>query len=122
MAGSLSKKRSTTADSSLLDDAKRFGMSAEDIASLSLAEASGHGAEAVWRANEPAVRAFVFTATQWRTAQLTTETGARIYWVGLDYAGVRAGLEGLQIPVTPNLWAGLMVMEQEARSALNGDG
>ncbi|MCF1744618.1 DUF1799 domain-containing protein [Paradevosia shaoguanensis] len=94
-------------------------MSDADIEALIQVDEVARGAGTVWRVNEPAVRAFAFSATQWRTTQLRTETGAKIYWIGLDYAGVRAGLDGLGVPITPDLWAGLMVMENEAQKALN---
>lgn len=45
---------------------------------------------------------------------------AHTYWVGFDYAGVTAGLCGAGISATPELWAGLRVMEAAARNVLNG--
>ena len=44
----------------------------------------------------------------------------QVYWQGLDYAGVEAGLRGNGIDATPDIWAGLRVMEAAARNALNG--
>jgi Phage related hypothetical protein (DUF1799) len=66
------------------------------------------------------VTAFLAAASQWRTGVRADRSGIRTLWIGLDYAGVRAGLEALRLDVTPDLWAGLTVMEAAARDALNG--
>jgi len=75
----------------------------------------------VWADNWDTVLAFLAVATQWRIA---ANGGGlepvRHYWIGLDYAGVAAGLAGHGIAGTPDLWAGLRVMEAAARNALNG--
>lgn len=42
-------------------------------------------------------------------------------YIGFDYSAVRVGLKAMQIDITPKLWAGLLVMEQAARAALNGE-
>lgn len=43
-----------------------------------------------------------------------------VYWQGLDYAGVEAGLRGAGIYAPAALWSGLRTMEAAARNALNG--
>lgn len=74
----------------------------------------------MWPQNVPVVRAWLAVSTQWRTAPLPLPLGGGPYWIGLDYAGVVAGLGALGIVVTPQLWSGLMIMEDEAIRALNG--
>lgn len=64
------------------------------------------------------VRVFLAVSTQWRAIARGME--GQVYWQGLDYAGVSAGLAGAGINSTPSLWAGLRVMEAAARDALNG--
>jgi hypothetical protein len=62
------------------------------------------------------VHAFVTVASQWRV--VATPLGELLY-LGLDYAGVSAGLAAESIAVTPELWRGLRIMEAAARDALN---
>lgn len=57
-------------------------------------------------------------STQWRAIGRGME--GSVYWLGLDYAGVSAGLAGAGIADTPEIWAGLRMMEGAARNALNG--
>ena len=64
------------------------------------------------------VEAFQAICTQWRA--ITLGMGGSVYWQGLDYAGVAAGLAGAGIAAAPPIWAGLRVMEAAARNALNG--
>ncbi len=45
--------------------------------------------------------------------------GARCHVVGLDYAGVKCGLDAAGIALTPELFFGLRIMEDEARAVLN---
>ena len=68
--------------------------------------------------NVPVVSAFLAIGTQWRTASLGM---GGLVWIGLDYAGARAALDALQIPVTSWLWKGLVIMEQAAKAALNAE-
>lgn len=42
-----------------------------------------------------------------------------LHYIGLDYANVRAGLDGAGITVTPALWTGLTIMEAEFRKTAN---
>jgi hypothetical protein len=74
----------------------------------------------VWPENVWTVLAFLVAATQWRTATVLEAQRWRVAWIGLDYAGTRAGIEAAGIRITPELWGGLMIMEAEARAALNG--
>jgi hypothetical protein len=95
-------------------------MDAAGIAAL-MAERGRHAeGGGVWPHNVAAVTAFLAVSTQWRTALTAGEHGLRTIFVGLDYAAARAGLDGLGIAVTPELWARLVVIERAARDALNG--
>jgi len=42
-----------------------------------------------------------------------------LHYIGLDYTAVRVGLAAERIRVSPELWAGIRVMEVSARSELN---
>jgi len=81
-----------------------------------LREAPAGSDDGVWPDNVPAVLAFLAAATQWRTGT----AGDRLVWIGLDYAGARAGIEAAGLRLDPAVWEGLRVMEAEARDALNG--
>jgi hypothetical protein len=93
------------------------------MAELAAALAEVHDDEfsGLWRENVAVFDAFVAVGTQWRTAPIGGGMApVGIVYVGLDYAAVRAGLDAAGIVVTPELWAGLRVMEDAARAALNG--
>lgn len=72
---------------------------------------------AVWPGNWDIVNAFCAVASQWRTISLAS---GKVWWEGLDYAAVRAGLGFARIRLTPDQWRGLQVMERAAADALNG--
>lgn len=93
-----------------LADAERFGIDPAEVAA-----ALDHGARGVWPDNWPIVTAFLWVDTQWR---VSGGPHGRIV-VGLDYASVRAGLASVRLRITPELWAGLQVIEAEAIAALN---
>ena len=40
-------------------------------------------------------------------------------WVGLDYSGVRAGLRGAGLKLTPDQWSEMQMIETGALNALN---
>ena len=65
----------------------------------------------------PIVDAFVAVATQWRSTALAD---GRVHFHGLDYAGVRPGLELAGLNLSPGEWRGLRTMERAAARALNG--
>jgi hypothetical protein len=71
----------------------------------------------VWPENRAAVEAFLSVSTHWRAI---ARADGSVYWQGLDYAGVAAGLRGSGIRVRPPLWNDLRVMEAAARDRLNG--
>lgn len=71
----------------------------------------------IWPDNQPAAEAFFAVSTQWRTCP---RGDGGIYWQGLDYAGVIAGLRAAGIRVTKALWADLRIIEAAARDTLNG--
>jgi hypothetical protein len=84
------------------------------------------GYDGVWPANLDAVRAFLAADTQWRTVSLPGSSPgtfglgpSRLHVLGLDYAGARAGIEAAGIPLNPEVWEGVRVMEAAARDALN---
>ncbi|MEX0841714.1 MAG: DUF1799 domain-containing protein [Xanthobacteraceae bacterium] len=103
-------------------DARRFGLPQDQIDALARSLAAGAEDDcAVWPENAEAVRAFLAVDSQWRvTAVGGGLAPARPYFVGLDYAAARAGIAAAGIAITPELWAGLRVMEGEALKALNG--
>lgn len=96
------------------EDAAQWGFPEELVTSI--ATAGTRGETEVWRENWDTVCAFAAVVTQWRVVP-----GARggFAYLGLDYAGVRAGLDAEGIAVTPELWAGLRTMEAEACAVLN---
>lgn len=61
-----------------------------------------------------AVQAFLAVDTQWKKLVV----GDRLLATGLDYAGVRAALRFLRMPVSPALFADLQLMEAEALAAI----
>lgn len=71
----------------------------------------------VWRQNWTVVCAFLATSTQWRMVPLAD---GKVYWQGLDYGSATAVLQGSGYALTPELWAGLRVMEGAAKDCLNG--
>ncbi len=92
-------------------------MSEPDLAQL--ARAAGAAAEAsqteLWTENAPAVRAFQIVARQWRV----TGTMAGLFYVSLDVVAVKALWADHGITATPDLWARIGVLEDEARLLLN---
>lgn len=64
----------------------------------------------------PALKAFLTVSTQWRRIALAP---GPVMTLGLDYAGVKAGLKLAGIKMKPDLWAQVQVIEQGARAALN---
>ena len=75
-------------------DAARWGL---ELDPADLPTAAG---DEVWSVNAPALRAFRAVDTQWRGGGMGPP-------LGLDYSGVRAGLELAGIEMTPALWAAL---------------
>lgn len=71
----------------------------------------------VWADNWEAISAFQCVSTQWRAIGMMA---GGVYWQGLDYSGVTAGLAGAGIDASPDLWAQLRVIEGAARNCLNG--
>lgn len=69
----------------------------------------------VWPENVAAVEAFLVCSSQWR--MVDGMSGMRV--IGLDYAGVKAGLELAGIEVTPDLWSDIRLVEAGARTAMN---
>lgn len=100
----------------MLADARAAGMDEASLAALR-GDLEGDEAEGLLPVNLPVIRAWLTACgTQWRTGSAGM---GRLVWIGLDYAGVRVGLEAQGIAVTPALWGGLQVMEQAAIAALN---
>jgi hypothetical protein len=65
--------------------------------------------------------AFLKVATQWRVATLGGGLEpSGVYWLGLDYTAVAAGLAGHGIAASPPIWEGLRLMEAAAKNVLNG--
>lgn len=72
----------------------------------------------VWSAHLVAARAFLASATQWRVA---AGMGGMVM-IGLDYAGVRAGLDAEGLTLSPDDWRALRLIEAGAIEATNGGG
>ena len=98
------------------EDAERFGFPQEIIAKIRETDGQSHEAK-VWASNWDIVIAFAAVLTQWRV--VSVGMGAP-HFVGLDYSGARVGLDLAGIAITPNLWAGIRIMEDAARAYLNG--
>ena len=92
-------------------------MPPELIAQLEDADTDAAKEFAVWPVNMPIVDAFVAVATQWRTTALAD---GRVFFDGLDYAGVRAGLELAGLLLSPREWRGVRTMERAAAKLMNG--
>lgn len=71
----------------------------------------------MWPQNMSIVVAFLSVATQWCLVSLGN---GGLYWQGLDYARVSAGLDRAAIMLSPEQWSGLRLMERSAASTLNG--
>ncbi|MBU2867141.1 DUF1799 domain-containing protein [Pacificibacter marinus] len=63
-----------------------------------------------------AVQAFLRVRTQWTVVGVGM---AGMVTVGLNYAGVKIGLDCAGIEITPELWDDLLVIETGAIEALN---
>jgi hypothetical protein len=96
-------------DDDALADARAIGID------LSPEDLSPERATGVWAENVAAVTAFLAVSTQWRVA--AGATGLVI--TGLDYAGVRAGIEAIGIEITPRLWGDVQMIEAGALAELN---
>jgi hypothetical protein len=66
-----------------------------------------------------ALHAFLAVATQWRVVGPGDGTLRR---TGLDYAGVRVGLEIAGVEVTPALWSDIQLIEAGAIAAGQEEG
>lgn len=106
-----------------MQDARRFGLPEEAIDAIrSALSLSAAGEVEVWPEHADIVDAFLAASSQWRTSPIGGGMAApvNVFWLGLDYAGARIGIELAGIAITPELWAGVRVMEGAARDALNG--
>jgi hypothetical protein len=87
---------------------------------IALALGGGRSDAGVWADNVAIVEAFLGVTTQWRAMPLGGGfVAARIVYLGLDYAAATAGLAAAGITVTPELWAGVRIMEAAACARLN---
>lgn len=71
----------------------------------------------VWPENMRIVDAFLSVTSQLRPLSLA---GGGLHWLGLDYAGARAGLRQAGFRLLPHQWSYVRVMERAAVAALNG--
>ncbi|MDE1917671.1 MAG: DUF1799 domain-containing protein [Sphingomonadales bacterium] len=92
-----------------------MGAPAQIVAQLNAA--TGSQDFEIWPQNADILDAFLFVSTQWRA---TARADGSIYWHGLDYAGVAAGLNGANMKADRLIWNGLRIMEAAARNRLNG--
>ena len=72
--------------------------------------------EGVWPENTEALDAFLAVTTQWR---VVGSAGGPLVTIGLDYQGVKAGLDLAGIAPSPELWADVQMIEAGALSVLN---
>jgi Phage related hypothetical protein (DUF1799) len=72
--------------------------------------------DGLWADHLDAFTAFLAVCTQW--CRITPGDGT-VRLGGLDYAGVRAGLDMAGIVMTPEAWAQLQAIERGARDAWN---
>ncbi|MBN9504917.1 MAG: DUF1799 domain-containing protein [Altererythrobacter sp.] len=98
-------------------DAEQWGFPEELVSAI--AAKGTQGVTEVWRENWDTVCAFAAVLTQWRAVP---KPRGGCHYLGLDYAGARAGLDAEAIAVTPELWCGLRTMEAEACTVLNSGG
>jgi hypothetical protein len=96
--------------------ARETGAPEHVIASLERPGSKEQTDVAIWPENWQSVLAFASVVTQWRIVPLAS---GKLWYAGLDYAGVRAGLEAEAFELTPALWADLRTMEAAAREAAN---
>ncbi len=69
----------------------------------------------MWPENAATVAAFLAAGSQWRAVAIAAGDTSRPFYLGLDYAGVKAALEALDIAITKALWCGIQIMEEAAR-------
>lgn len=74
--------------------------------------------EGVWIDNAEATLAFLSIQTQWR---ITAFAMGGMRRTGLDYSAARDGLELAGFDVTPDLWAGILIIEAGALDAQSED-
>ncbi len=72
--------------------------------------------DGIWAQNLPVVTAFLSVSTQWR---VLAQADGSLRYVGMDYAGVRAGLRQAGLRLTPADWSDLQIVEAGALGALN---
>lgn len=77
---------------------------------------SARGEIEIWPENWSIVEAFARVFSQWRIVALPM---GGVFYAGLDYAGVKAGLEPYGYEVTPEFWDGIRTMEAAARAEFN---
>lgn len=59
---------------------------------------------------------------QWKTVALSGNWGAKIIWLGIDYAAAKAALDLAAITVTPDVWNDVRTIEEGAIEELNRRG
>lgn len=93
-----------------LDDAARFGIEI-DPETLALAPEFE-----LWDNHAPAFWAFMTVEGQWRCTGVGM---GGIYWIGLDYAAVKVGLDLAGIALDHDEWEDFRQIEAGARKQLN---
>jgi len=66
----------------------------------------------VWPENWPVIEFWSQVCNQWRIAPLGG-------YLGLDYTAIEIDLRFSQVPVIPEVWQGMKIMEAAAREVLN---
>lgn len=91
-----------------------MGLTPDEAAELAEADAPGFS---VWPDNMPVIDAFMVVCTQWNTTSLAN---GQVLYHGLNYTGVKVGLDGADITLLPEQWADLRMVERVASAAMNG--
>lgn len=76
----------------------------------------------LWEEHEAAWRAWCAVSGQWRTAALSGDWGAKVLYLGLDYAAAAAALTLSGVAVTPECWTEVRTIEEGAIEELNRNG
>jgi len=91
---------------------RQYGAPEEQIAQV-VSERCAKKVFAVLPLNAPVLAAFLAASTQWRLSPNGTP-------IGLDYASALASIRALRLPLTPDDWRGVQLMEARVIRCLSG--
>ena len=106
----------------MLAEARALGLDEAALAQLRARLATQPDAEdGVWHEHAVAVGLFASVSTQWRTCTFGGGmAGARVLWIGLDYAALKMIADMEDVALVPELFEQLRIMEAAAAALLNG--